>query len=50
MTPEERQRMDLLVLRIQQEKDHETFTRLVEELNQLIDQKERRFPPENPSE
>jgi hypothetical protein len=45
MTPEERERMNWLVLRIQQEKDHEKFTKLVEELNKLIAQKEHRFPP-----
>ncbi len=45
MTPEERERMNWLVLHIQQEKDHDKFTQLVEELTKLIDQKERRFPP-----
>jgi len=40
--------MNSLVLRIQQEKDHATFTKLVEELNKLIDQKDQRFPP-NPA-
>jgi hypothetical protein len=45
MTPEERERMNWLVLRIQQEKDHDTFTKLVEELEKLILQKENRFPP-----
>jgi hypothetical protein len=44
MTPEERERMNVLVLRIQQEKDHNTFTKLVEELNNLVAQKESRFP------
>lgn len=48
MTPEERERMNWLAIRIQQEKDHETFTKLVDELTELIDQKERRFPPEEP--
>jgi hypothetical protein len=48
MTPEERERMNWLVMRIQQEKDHQTFTKLVEELTKLIAQKERRFPPEKP--
>ena len=47
MTPEERERMNWLVLRIQQEKDHKIFTKLVEELQKLIDQKERRFPPDS---
>jgi hypothetical protein len=44
MTPEERERMNWLVLRIQQEKDHDKFTELVDELNKLIEQKEERFP------
>jgi hypothetical protein len=48
MTPEERERMNVLVLLIQKEKNHEKFTRLVEELNNLIDQKNRRFPPDKP--
>jgi hypothetical protein len=44
MTPEERERMNWLVLRIQQEKDRDVFSKLVDELNKLIEQKERRFP------
>jgi hypothetical protein len=44
MTPEERERMNWLVLRIQEEKDHAKFTKLVEELNMLVAQKEGRFP------
>jgi hypothetical protein len=43
MTPEERERMNWLVLRIQQEKDHVKFLRLVQELNDLIGKKEGRF-------
>jgi hypothetical protein len=45
MTLEERERMNVLVLLIQQEKDQDKFTKLVEELNKLISQKENRFPP-----
>lgn len=45
MTPEERERMNWLILRIQQEKDQDKFTKLVEELDKLIQQKESRFPP-----
>jgi hypothetical protein len=41
--------MNDLVRQIQVEKDHAKFTALVKELNDLIDQKEHRFPPENPS-
>jgi hypothetical protein len=39
-----KKRMNWLVLRIQQEKDHEMFTKLVEELNGLVAKKEDRFP------
>jgi hypothetical protein len=46
MTPEESERMNWLVLRIQRESDHEEFTKLVEELKKLIAQKEHRFPTE----
>ena len=45
MTPDERERMNELVAQIQQEKDHEKFIQLVEELNNLIAKKEHRFPP-----
>ena len=48
MTPEERERMNVLVLLIQKEKDHGKFTKLVDELNKLIAQKEDRFPHEKP--
>jgi hypothetical protein len=48
MTPEERERANWLMLRIQQEKDHKTFTKLVEELTKLIAQKEHRFHPDKP--
>jgi hypothetical protein len=50
MTPEERERMNWIVLRIQQEKDHDVFSKLVDELNRLIDQKDRRFPQRTPSD
>jgi hypothetical protein len=39
--------MNRLVARIQEEKDYEEFTKLLEELNELIDQKGRRFQPDN---
>jgi hypothetical protein len=47
MTPEERERMNLLCLRIQEEKDYEKFASLLRELIELIERKERRFdqPP-----
>jgi hypothetical protein len=35
MTPEERERMNLLALRIQEEKNYDTFAMLLRELNQL---------------
>jgi hypothetical protein len=44
VTTEERERMNWLVLRIQQEQDHDAFTKLIEELNNLIDQKEPPIP------
>ncbi|HET9407792.1 MAG TPA: hypothetical protein VFO39_11185 [Candidatus Sulfotelmatobacter sp.] len=37
MTPEERERMAVLVARIQEEKNSSVFIRLVGELNDLID-------------
>lgn len=43
MTQEERERMNRLVLLIQDEKDHSKFTALVDELNELMDRKESRF-------
>jgi hypothetical protein len=50
VTPEERERMNWLVLRIQQEKDHDVFSKLVDELNKPVEQKERRFPTQKPPE
>ena len=50
MTPEERERMNWIVLRIQEEKDHEKFSKLVAELEKLIAQKEKRFPPDSPKQ
>jgi hypothetical protein len=43
MTPEERQRMNSLSLRIQEEKDYCRFEGLVGELNEVIGCKQRRF-------
>ena len=45
MTPEERDRMHALCARIEVEKDHEEFTRLVQELNDLLESKENRLNP-----
>ena len=44
VTPEERTRMNELVLQIQIEKDHPTFIKLVKELTDLIAEKDHRFP------
>jgi hypothetical protein len=44
VTPSERERMNELVLKIQEEKNHERFMQLVAELNTLVEKKEKRFP------
>jgi hypothetical protein len=43
MTPDEREEMTRLCLRIQNEKDHEEFMKLVKALNDLLEKKERRL-------
>jgi hypothetical protein len=43
MTPEERDRMHLLCERIAKEQDHDKFVTLVQELNDLLENKERRL-------
>lgn len=43
MTPEERERMNALCNQIATEKDHDKFMKLVLELNDLLDRKERRL-------
>ena len=43
MTPEERERMNSLCFRIQEEKDYPRFESLMQELNELLGCKERRF-------
>jgi hypothetical protein len=48
LTPEERTRTNELVHQIQIEKDHAKFIKLVEELNDLIAEKEHRVPPDKP--
>lgn len=49
MTKEERERMFILCEQIAIEKDHATFLKLVKELNDLMERKDKRFPtnPEN---
>jgi hypothetical protein len=46
MTPDERERMNCLCLRIEDEKDPETFDALVQELNDLLDVKHERIKPQ----
>jgi hypothetical protein len=47
MTPDERERMQLLCERIAKEQNHDKFVKLVQELNDLLEHKERRL--EDPS-
>jgi len=43
MTPDERERMHILCERIAKAEDHNRFVKLVQELNDLLDQKRRRL-------
>lgn len=43
MTPDEREKMHILCQRIAVEKDHQKFTQLVDQLNELLEQKEARL-------
>jgi hypothetical protein len=43
MTPEEKERMHVLCERIAKEQDHDKFVKLVQELNDLLENKERRL-------
>jgi hypothetical protein len=52
MTPDEREKMHILCQRIAVEKDRQKFTELVDQLNELLEQKEARLeragkPPAN---
>jgi hypothetical protein len=47
MTPEERERMNSLCTRIQEEKDPNKFDGLVRELNELLEAKHERIHPEH---
>jgi hypothetical protein len=49
MTPEERQRMDVLCHAIQEEKDYDTYAGLLRELSDLIQRKEERRFKNRPS-
>ena len=43
MTPDERERMHTLCERIAREQNHEKFVKLVQELNNLLENKEHRL-------
>jgi hypothetical protein len=43
MTPDERERMQILCERIATEKDHREFAELIRQLNVLLDAKDRRL-------
>ncbi len=43
MTPDERERMQMLCERIAKEQNHDKFVKLVQELNDLLEHKERRL-------
>jgi len=47
MTAEEREQMNRLCERIQVEQDHQQFTRLVTQLNELLSRKEHRLEVAN---
>jgi hypothetical protein len=47
MNPKERERMNWLCLRIQDEKDPNAFDALVRELNELLEAKHERIHPEH---
>ena len=47
MTPEEREEMNSLCVRIQTERDPKVFDELVRQLNDLIGQKYERIHPEH---
>lgn len=42
MAPEEREKMNTLIQRIQEEQDSKTFTQLVEQLNELLERNQKR--------
>lgn len=47
MTPGERERMNELCRRVQQEKDPKKFDQAVRELNDMLEQKHERIHPEH---
>ena len=48
MTPAERDRMNALCSQIAVEQDHDKFMKLVQELNSLLEGKERRLENQSP--
>lgn len=48
MTPDERERMKILCQQIEVEKDHEKFTKLIAELNDLLEGKAHRLEDKSP--
>lgn len=50
MDAEERERMNQLCMRLQNEKDHQEFSKLLQELNELLDRKEQRLATAKNSE
>jgi hypothetical protein len=49
MTPEEREKMQILCLQIAVEQDHGKFTKLIQQLNELLDDKANRLPCNPPT-
>ena len=49
MTPEERDRMNRICVRIQEERDPEVFDRLVDQLEELLEAKQERIRAVNPT-
>ena len=43
MTPDERERLNVICEQIAKEQDHQKFTELLEALNELLDGKEQRL-------
>jgi hypothetical protein len=50
MTPEEVERMKVLCQQIESEKDHNRFSQLIAELNELLERKNKRLDHHFPAE
>jgi len=48
MTPDEVERMKALCQQIETEKDHDRFTQLIAELNELLERKQHRLDRSSP--